>query len=94
MGWQLEREATSGEYNNSGDEDDKKYEIDSDEDNLPFKCFICRNSFTDPVVTKFVSSLTATFLAGKIMILTINPLSPSLSLSVPDANIIFAKSAL
>lgn len=54
FGWQLEREATSGEYNNSGDEDDKKYEIESDEENLPFKCFICRNSFTDPVVTKFV----------------------------------------
>ncbi|XP_011701889.1 PREDICTED: RING finger protein 113A [Wasmannia auropunctata] len=52
LGWQLEREAASGEYNDSGDEDDKKYEIDSDEDNLPFKCFICRNSFTDPVVTK------------------------------------------
>jgi len=52
LGWQLEREAATGEYNNSGDEDDKKYEIDSDEDNLPFKCFICRNSFTDPVVTK------------------------------------------
>lgn len=52
LGWQLEREAASGEYNNSGDEDDKKYEIDSDEDNLPFKCFICREAFTDPVVTK------------------------------------------
>lgn len=52
LGWQLEREAASGEYNNSGDEDDKKYEIDSDEDNLPFKCFICRETFTDPVVTK------------------------------------------
>ncbi|EZA59678.1 hypothetical protein DMN91_005431 [Ooceraea biroi] len=52
LGWQLEREAASGEYNNSGDEDDKKYEIDSDEDNLPFKCFICRDSFTDPVITK------------------------------------------
>ncbi|KAL0129090.1 hypothetical protein PUN28_004048 [Cardiocondyla obscurior] len=52
LGWQLEREAATGEYNNSGDEDDKKYEIDSDEDNLPFKCFICRDSFTDPVVTK------------------------------------------
>ncbi|KYN02568.1 PREDICTED: RING finger protein 113A [Cyphomyrmex costatus] len=52
LGWQLEREAATGEYNDSGDEDDKKYEIDSDEDNLPFKCFICRNSFTDPVVTK------------------------------------------
>lgn len=54
LGWQLEREAATGEYN-SGDEDDKKYEIDSDEDNLPFKCFICRDSFTDPVVTKLVS---------------------------------------
>jgi len=53
LGWQLEREAATGEYNNSGDEDDKKYEIDSDEENLPFKCFICRNSFTDPVVTKY-----------------------------------------
>ncbi|XP_011861458.1 PREDICTED: RING finger protein 113A [Vollenhovia emeryi] len=52
LGWQLEREAATGEYDNSGDEDDKKYEIDSDEDNLPFKCFICRNGFTDPVVTK------------------------------------------
>ncbi|XP_046617956.1 E3 ubiquitin-protein ligase RNF113A [Neodiprion virginianus] len=52
LGWQLEREAASGEYDNSGDEDDKKYEIDSDVDDLPFKCFICRNRFTDPIVTK------------------------------------------
>ncbi|XP_012281278.1 RING finger protein 113A [Orussus abietinus] len=52
LGWQLEREAASGEYNNSGDEDDKKYEIDSDEETLPFKCFICRGTFVDPVVTK------------------------------------------
>lgn len=50
----MERETLTGEYDNSGDEDDKKYEIDSDEDDLPFKCFICRNSFTDPVVTKCV----------------------------------------
>lgn len=53
LGWQLEREAATGEYNDSGDEDDKKYEINSDEENLPFKCYICRNSFTDPVVTKY-----------------------------------------
>lgn len=51
-GWQLEREAANGEYNNSGDEDDRKYEIDSDDDNLPLKCFICRDNFTDAVVTK------------------------------------------
>lgn len=54
LGWQLERETVTGEYDDSGDEDDKKYEIDSDEEDLPFKCFICRNSFTDPVVTKYV----------------------------------------
>lgn len=50
----MERTAATGEDDNSGDEDDKKYEIDSDEDNLPFKCFICRESFTDPVVTKYI----------------------------------------
>ncbi|XP_034947526.1 E3 ubiquitin-protein ligase RNF113A [Chelonus insularis] len=49
LGWQLERDAGAAD---SGDEDDKKYEIDSDEDNLPFKCFICRGSFVDPIVTK------------------------------------------
>ncbi|KAH0546869.1 hypothetical protein KQX54_015681 [Cotesia glomerata] len=52
LGWQLERDAINGAGGNSGDEDDKKYEIDSDEDNLPFKCFICRNTFVDPIVTK------------------------------------------
>lgn len=50
FGWQLERETQAGGGN---DEDDTKYEIDSDEDDhLPFKCFICRDSFKDPVVTK------------------------------------------
>lgn len=34
------------------DADTGRYEIDSDEDNLPFKCYICRNSFQDPIVTK------------------------------------------
>ena len=29
-----------------------KYEISSDEDDLPFKCFICRDSFKNPVITK------------------------------------------
>lgn len=54
LGWQLERDAITGAGANSGDEDDKKYEIDSDEDSLPFKCFICRNTFVDPIVTKYV----------------------------------------
>ncbi|OXU27882.1 hypothetical protein TSAR_010521 [Trichomalopsis sarcophagae] len=52
LGWQLEREAATGTHDASGDEDDTKYEIDSDEEHLPFKCFICRERFTDPVVTK------------------------------------------
>ncbi|XP_059609346.1 E3 ubiquitin-protein ligase RNF113A [Phlebotomus argentipes] len=50
-GWQLEMEGTSRK-NESGDEDDGKYEIHSDEEELPFKCIICRESFTDPIITK------------------------------------------
>ncbi|XP_044739011.1 E3 ubiquitin-protein ligase RNF113A [Chrysoperla carnea] len=50
-GWQLEREG-GGQGDDSDDGDDKKYEIDSDEDDIPFKCFICRESYRDPVVTK------------------------------------------
>ena len=35
--------------------DMKKYEVDSDDDDeLPFACFICREHFTAPVVTKLV----------------------------------------
>lgn len=51
-GWQLEREGGGNDPDQSDDDDDKKYEIDSDEDDLPFKCFICRDSYKDPVVTK------------------------------------------
>uniref|UniRef100_A0A1B6KJG9 RING finger protein 113A n=1 Tax=Graphocephala atropunctata TaxID=36148 RepID=A0A1B6KJG9_9HEMI len=49
FGWQIETDAAAGVVD---DEDDSKYEINDDDDNLPFKCFICRNSFTDPIVTK------------------------------------------
>ncbi|XP_055379798.1 E3 ubiquitin-protein ligase RNF113A [Condylostylus longicornis] len=52
-GWQLELDYAKeqkGECESDGD--DSKYEIHSDEDSLPFKCFICRESFVDPVVTK------------------------------------------
>eukprot|EP00745_Piridium_sociabile_P040287 TRINITY_DN77026_c1_g1_i3.p1 TRINITY_DN77026_c1_g1~~TRINITY_DN77026_c1_g1_i3.p1 ORF type:complete len:356 (+),score=89.66 TRINITY_DN77026_c1_g1_i3:33-1070(+) len=48
-GWQLEREMDEGRY---GQSDVKNYEISSDEEDFPFKCFICRKSFTSPVVTK------------------------------------------
>lgn len=50
-GWQLEREWAEGHYGHD-DEDPKKYEINSDEEDLPFKCLLCRKSFVEPVVTK------------------------------------------
>ena len=46
------REMASGTYG-ANDEDDDKYKISSDDDDdLPFKCVICKKTFTDPVVTK------------------------------------------
>jgi len=33
------------------DSDDDKYAIDSDEDELPFACHICREPFTNPIRT-------------------------------------------
>lgn len=48
-GWQLEQESS---HPKNDDSDSDNYEINSDEDNLPFKCFICRGSFTKPIVTK------------------------------------------
>ncbi|KAH3699297.1 hypothetical protein DPMN_074253 [Dreissena polymorpha] len=48
-GWQLEREMDQGTY---GKSDDANYEISSDEEDVPFKCFICRKSFESPIVTK------------------------------------------
>ncbi|KAG6451593.1 E3 ubiquitin-protein ligase RNF113A [Manduca sexta] len=54
-GWQLEREELdaggSGDRGAGGGGGDSDYEVHSD-DELPFRCFICRKSFTDPVVTK------------------------------------------
>lgn len=49
FGWQLEREMAEGTY---GEEEDGKYEISSDDEDLPFKCFICKESFKAPVVTR------------------------------------------
>lgn len=51
-GWQLEQEHAGGSNACDSDGDDAKYEIHSDDDELPFKCFICRESFVDPIVTK------------------------------------------
>ncbi|XP_074057383.1 E3 ubiquitin-protein ligase RNF113A [Macrotis lagotis] len=48
-GWQIERELDEGRY---GGLDEENYEVSSGEEDLPFKCFICRQSFRNPVVTK------------------------------------------
>ncbi|KAL3837526.1 hypothetical protein ACJMK2_022877 [Sinanodonta woodiana] len=48
-GWQIEREMDQGTYGHGNDEN---YEISSDEDELPFRCFLCRNSFVNPIITK------------------------------------------
>ncbi|KAG8006755.1 hypothetical protein GBF38_022759 [Nibea albiflora] len=48
-GWQIERELEEGRY---GANDDENYEVSSDEEDMPFKCFICRESFKNPIITK------------------------------------------
>uniref|UniRef100_A0A672YKF1 Ring finger protein 113A n=1 Tax=Sphaeramia orbicularis TaxID=375764 RepID=A0A672YKF1_9TELE len=48
-GWQIERELDEGRY---GANDDENYEVSSDEEDMPFKCFICRESFKNPIITK------------------------------------------
>ncbi|XP_028311685.1 E3 ubiquitin-protein ligase RNF113A [Gouania willdenowi] len=48
-GWQIERELEEGRY---GANDEENYEVSSDEEDLPFKCFICRESFKSPIITK------------------------------------------
>lgn len=49
-GWQLEMDSAGKTGDSDGD--DTKYEIHSDDEELPFKCIVCRESFEDPVVTK------------------------------------------
>ena len=52
-GWQLEIEERNNTYGKS-DDDPHQYEIadSDDDDDLPFKCYLCRKSFKDPIVTK------------------------------------------
>uniref|UniRef100_A0A915KY28 C3H1-type domain-containing protein n=1 Tax=Romanomermis culicivorax TaxID=13658 RepID=A0A915KY28_ROMCU len=53
-GWEIEREYNEGRYGKA-DEDPHQFEISDEEDELPFKCLICRNAFIDPIITKFDS---------------------------------------
>uniref|UniRef100_A0A0R3RK93 RING finger protein 113A n=1 Tax=Elaeophora elaphi TaxID=1147741 RepID=A0A0R3RK93_9BILA len=53
-GWEIERDYNAGRMK---EEDEDKYRISSEdeeeeESELPFKCFICRQSFVNPIVTK------------------------------------------
>ncbi|NWI04870.1 R113A protein, partial [Tichodroma muraria] len=48
-GWWIEQELDEGRY---GVNDYENYEVSSDEEDMPFKCFLCRGSFKNPVVTK------------------------------------------
>ncbi|XP_037666354.1 E3 ubiquitin-protein ligase RNF113A-like [Choloepus didactylus] len=48
-GWQIERELDEGRY---GAHEDEDYEVGSEDEEVPFKCFICRQAFQNPVVTK------------------------------------------
>ncbi|VDN36230.1 unnamed protein product [Gongylonema pulchrum] len=52
-GWEIERDYEAGRLK---EDDPDKYLISSDEEeeanDLPYKCFICRQSFVNPVVTK------------------------------------------
>ncbi|UXI15922.1 Ribonuclease P protein subunit p30 [Sarcoptes scabiei] len=51
-GWQIDLEYESkAKHNNEDDSDEDKYKI-NDDDDLPFACFICREKFIDPVVTR------------------------------------------
>ncbi|XP_053664450.1 E3 ubiquitin-protein ligase RNF113A [Anopheles marshallii] len=54
-GWQMEQEGPGSGHNHGNEDsdgDDTKYEIHSDDEELPFKCYVCRESFVDPIVTK------------------------------------------
>nr|CAG4651993.1 EOG090X09Q6 [Triops cancriformis] len=48
FGWQLELEGLK----KAAEEDMSKYEIPDEDEELPFKCFICRDSFKNPIATR------------------------------------------
>ncbi|XP_077755827.1 E3 ubiquitin-protein ligase RNF113A-like [Canis aureus] len=48
-GWQVERELEDGRYGVYGDEN---YDVGSDDEEIPLRCLICRQTFENPVVTR------------------------------------------
>ena len=55
-GWEIERDYEAGRMKEDDDDKCVIHSSDEEEDSaeLPFKCFICRDSFKNPVVTKYV----------------------------------------
>ncbi|XP_007530031.2 E3 ubiquitin-protein ligase RNF113A-like [Erinaceus europaeus] len=51
-GWQMERELDEGRYGAELDDDYRVAGGGDGDDDLPVRCFICRQPFRDPVVTK------------------------------------------
>lgn len=60
-GWQMEKEWDEAEKERKrnlalgcrdSDEENAEHDEEDDDDSLPFACFICREPFVDPVVTK------------------------------------------
>lgn len=50
--WDEKQKKLAQSGNSDEDDDDNKYGIPSDEEELPFACFICREDFENPVSTK------------------------------------------
>jgi RING finger protein 113A len=48
-GWQLDKIAEAAKNKNS---DGESTDDDSDEEDIPFACLICRKQYTDPIVTR------------------------------------------
>jgi len=49
MGWQIEREMKEGTY---AAVEEENWEVSDEEEDIPFKCIICRDNFKRPIVTK------------------------------------------
>ena len=63
--------------------DDQNYEISSEDEDLPFKCFICRKSFTNPVMTKWVCFMHACVLCMRVCVVYVCVCDTSSSAWIP-----------
>lgn len=64
-GWQIDKEIEEGTY---AAKDVRQYAVsdsDDSDDELPFACYICRESFTNPVVTKCKHYFCEKYVGGR-----------------------------